>query len=362
MKLTEKQKAVFIIANAYGIGQVKGKKLLESLKEIERLSYDIPSLRKEILCIFGEKEYREICVSASGINFDFIENKYKQKGVGVITIVDDEYPETLRCYDDAPLILYYKGNVELLKTPCFGVVGTRFPTKYGIRVTEDFVAKLSKRFTIVSGMARGIDSCAHRTTLNEKGNTIAVLGCGVDVIYPPENRQLYHDIVENGLIISEYDIGENANSHNFPARNRIISGLSRAILITEAGEKSGTILTLNYALEQGKDVFCVPGSIYNKASMGCNKSILACQTRAVTDVNDIYKEIGMSKTDTIEPSNLQLDINEDIIVNLLAEKGELHFEEIMQYVDLSVPQLNTLLIKMTAIGIITKTKNNYWSI
>ena len=142
----------------------------------------------------------------------------------------------------------------------------------------------------------------------------------------------------------------------------VISGLSRAVLITEAGENSGTMLTLNYALNQGKDVFCVPGSIYNKASAGCNKAIKECQTRLAVNVNDVYAELGMEKTDVSKPSNIQLDVNEDNIINALSRNGEMHFEEILGVVDISVPQLNALLTKMTAIGLITKTKHNYWSI
>lgn len=362
MKLSNKQRAVIILSKTKGIGVVKGRKIIDIVSNLEAIAYDLGSIRSELVAICGEKLYREICVSASGINFDNLERLYTEKGVKIVTVVDDEYPRAMLCYEDAPLLLYCKGDLRLLNVPSFAVVGTRFPTKYGIRVTEDFVEKLVERFCIVSGMARGVDSCAHKMALKERGKTIAVLGCGVDVIYPPENHQLYHDIIENGLIISEYDVGEQANAHNFPARNRIISGLSRAVLITEAGENSGTMLTLKYSLEQGKDVFCVPGSIYNKASTGCNKSIKSCQTRMVTDVNDIYYELGMNKVSNLKPSGLQLDINEDNIVNALTKNGEMHFEELLEVVDLGVSQLNSLLIKMTAIGLITKTKNNYWSI
>ncbi len=361
MKLSEKQKAVLIVASAYGIGTVKGRKLLGST-DLEGIAENLPKYRGIITSILGEKDYGEICVSAAEFDFRELETKLEKANATIVTMLDEEYPKTLACYDDAPLCLYCKGDVRLLNAPCFAVVGTRFPTKYGIRVTEEFTTRLSERFCIVSGMARGVDSCAHRAALNARGKTIAVLGCGVDVVYPPENRALYEEIAEKGLVISEYPLGENAVAHNFPARNRIISGLGRAVLITEAGEKSGTMLTLNYALNQGKDVFCVPGSIYNKASAGCNKAIKECQTRLVIDVNDIYGELGMTKTDVSKPSDIQLDVNEDSIINALNRNGEMHFEEILGVVDLTVPQLNALLIKMTAVGLITKTKHNYWSV
>ena len=361
MKLTEKQKAVLLISSAYGIGIAKGRKLISAVN-LEGITENLPKFRSIITSVLGEKDYREICVRASEINFREEEEKYTKAGVKIVTILDEEYPETLIRYEDAPLCLYCKGDIKLLGRPCFAVVGTRFPTKYGVRVTEEFVSGLSERFCIVSGLARGIDSCAHRTALESGGKTIAVLGCGIDVIYPPENRDLYNNIAEYGLVISEYPLGEGVSAHNFPARNRIISGLSRAVLITEAGEKSGTMLTLNYALNQGKDVFCVPGSIYNKASSGCNKAIKDCQTRLAVNINDIYSELGMSETDITKPSELQLDVNEDNIIKALTKNGEMHFEEILGVVDLSVPQLNSLLIKMTAVKLITKTKHNYWSI
>lgn len=361
MKLTDRQKAVYIVTSAYGIGVAKGRKLLDAVNA-EDVANNLAKCRSTITAMLGERDYREICVSAANADFAELERKLELSKVKLVTILDEEYPKSMLCYEDAPLMLYCKGDASLLNKPSFAVVGTRFPTKYGMRATEEFVAKLSERFVIVSGMARGIDSCAHRTALNSRGKTVAVLGCGADVVYPPENKSLYEEIAEYGLVISEYPLGETATAHNFPARNRIISGLSRAVLITEAGENSGTMLTLNYAINQGKDVFCVPGSIFNKSSAGCNKAIKECQTRLVTDVNDIYSELGMTKTDVSKPSSIQLDVNEDSVLNALAKNGEMHFEEILDVVDLSVPQLNSLLTKMTAVGLITKTKYNYWSI
>lgn len=360
--LTDRQKAIIIINRASGIGKVKAKRVVEELDGRPEVIFDgVDSVRRKLLNVLSEKDYGELCVSLQN-GCDREENLLDKKGIRLVTIADEEYPDSLKVYSDAPVSLYCKGDVSLLKSNIFAVVGTRYPTKYGVRVTEEFVGDLSSRFTIVSGMARGVDSVAHRACLNNFGKTIAVLGCGVDVVYPPENKGLYDEIVERGLVISEYQPGEGANAHNFPARNRIISGLSRGVLVTEAGEKSGTILTINYALEQGKDVFCVPGSIYNQASAGCNKYIKECQSRAVVNVNDIYDEIGMKKVDLTKPSAIQLDVNESAILDELTKTGEMHFEELLQIVDLSVPQLNSLLIKMESVGLITKTKHNYWSV
>ena len=362
MTLTNRQKAVIIINRANGIGLVKAKKIFQILNGKPEVIFDgIATYRQSLLSGLSEKDYCELCVSLEK-GTENEERIFERKNIDVVTILDEEYPKELRLYDDAPVLLYCKGDKALLKSDCFAVVGTRYPTKYGVRVTEDFVSELSSRFCIVSGMARGVDSVAHRACLDNFGKTIAVLGCGVDVVYPPENKGLYDEIVERGLVVSEYAPGEPATAHNFPARNRIISGVSRGVLVTEAGEKSGTILTINYALEQGKDVFCVPGSIYNKASAGCNHYIKDCQSRAVVDVNDIYDEIGLKKVDLTKPSAIQLDVNESAVLDELNRNGEMHFEELLQIVDLTVPQLNSLLIKMESVGLITKTKHNYWSV
>ncbi len=363
MKLTNRQKALLLLDRTSGIGIAKTRKLLAAFNNMPEVIFDgLAQFRNTVLQCVSEKDYGELCLALQETDFDSIEDELTTKKIDIVTILDKEYPKALLCYDDMPLILYCKGNKDLLNMPTFAVVGTRYPTKYGVRVTEDFVGDLVSRFCIVSGMARGIDSIAHTTCLENFGKTIAVLGCGADVIYPPENKGLYDEICERGLIISEYKPGEGVNAHNFPARNRIISGLARSVLVTEAGEKSGTILTINYALDQGKDVFCVPGSIYNQASSGCNRYIKECQTRAVTNVNDIYDELGMTTVNLEKPSALQLDINENAVLEELQKRGEMHFEEIMGCVDLTVPQLNALLIKMESVGLITKTKHNYWSV
>ena len=356
------QKAIYAILHTNGIGNVKGRKIIDTVNKIGIMIEDIDSIKAQLCSVITNNEYNKICETISEIDFDDIENKLEKYDTRLITYRDKEYPQALYKLTDMPLILYCRGNIDLLKSDCFAVVGTRYPTKYGIRICEEFVAKLAERFCIVSGLARGIDSNAHNVTLQNMGSTIAVLGCGVDIVYPSENSNLYKEIIKNGLIISEYDIGMQANPYNFPARNRIISGLSCGILIPEAGEKSGSMITLEYAEKQGISVFCVPGSIYNKASAGCNSSIRECQTRVAVNVNDIYDELGLTRVKVTKVSDMQLDVNEDNILRALEKNGEMHFEELINVVDISVPQLNSLLIRMSAVGLINKTKFNYWSV
>jgi DNA processing protein len=362
MRLTNENRAVYLLLHTQGIGKSKCKKILDSIKKISTILEDINSLRLQLMQVLSEKEYLSLCENVLNTNFTYIEAQLERYDVKVITVLDNEYPKSLYKVEDMPLLLYCRGDISLLQQESFAVVGTRYPTRYGVRATEDFVEKLSERFCIVSGLARGVDAIAHRTCLQSGGKTIGVLGCGVDTIYPTENADLYREIIKVGLIISEYDIGALASSYNFPARNRIVSGLSRGVLVTEAGIKSGTMITINCAEEQGVAVFCVPGSIYNNASGGCNRSIRTCQSRVALDVNDIYDELGLQKVDTSKPSNIQLDVNEDRLMNELTKNGEMHFEELMQIVDLTVPQLNSMLTKLEAVGLINKTKFNYWSV
>ena len=199
------------------------------------------------------------------------------------------YPERLRNIDNPPKQLYCLGNLELLNyEKNIAIIGSRYCSYYGERVTKDFSFNLAKEnVAIVSGLAKGIDSFAHIGALNAKGKTIAVLGSGLDNIYPKENINLAHSIIKNnGLVITEYPLGTLPLKQNFPARNRIISGLSDKILVTEARKNSGTNITVNFALEQGKDIFVIPGNIYSKTSDGTNFMISEGAIPVVS-----YKEI-----------------------------------------------------------------------
>ncbi len=220
--------------------------------------------------------------------------KYMEKyHIGMITILDEDYPRKLRNIYDAPVVLYYKGNRKLLScNKVIAIVGCRNCSKYGENISTKFAHELAKEgICIISGMAKGIDSAAHIGALKEKGKTIAVLGSGLDRIYPSENLKLYNEILENrGVIITEYVIGTNANKMNFPARNRIISGLSDGVIVVEAKEKSGTLITVDFALEQGKDIFVIPGNITSNNSVGTNE-LIKQGARCVTCVEDILDEL-----------------------------------------------------------------------
>lgn len=204
------------------------------------------------------------------------------------TMISNDYPEALKYINYPPFVLYYYGNLECLNKKCIGVIGMRVPSAYGTSVTDRMVSDLVKeKYTIVSGMALGIDAVAHRSAMKNKGHTVAILGSGIDYCYPKRNREIYQEMKEKHLIISEYPGDLVPEKQNFPRRNRIIAGLSSSLLVTEAKIKSGTMITVGHALEQGKDVYCIPSRI--DENIGCN--ILIQQgAKLVNTVKDIIED------------------------------------------------------------------------
>jgi len=211
---------------------------------------------------------------SSGTAFDDAvdqQERLANAGAKLIPLADPRYPALLRDIFDPPLVLFVRGRVELLGTLMLGIVGTRRPTAYGVTVAERLARDLAGAgLTITSGMARGIDTAAHRAVLEASGETIAVFGCGVDEVYPAENRKLSEQIAEQGLIVSEFPMATPAYPQNFPVRNRIISGMSAGVLVVEGGEYSGSAITAKLAAEQNREVFAVPGNITSKMSWGPN--------------------------------------------------------------------------------------------
>lgn len=232
---------------------------------------------------------------ASGCSFeDAVDQQQKalSAGVTLIPIQDARYPARLREIFDPPIVLYARGETELLRSHGIAVVGTRRPTPYGIAAAERLSADLAKTgLSIISGLARGIDTAAHRAALAEEGKTIAVLGCGIDVVYPSENRKLYEEIARRGLLVSEFPLGAPAYPQNFPIRNRIVSGLSLGVVIVEGAQHSGSAITAKLAMDQGREVFAVPGNITSKMSWGPNLLIKDGGAKLVQEWTDITNEL-----------------------------------------------------------------------
>ena len=206
----------------------------------------------------------------------------------IVHLNDKEYPEKLKRIYNPPEYLYWIGYISLLSNTSIAIIGCRNASEYGIKIASIFSNNISKAgVTIISGLARGIDSIAHKSSVKEIGKTIAVMGCGVDIIYPLSNKNIYEDIINNGgLIISEFPLGTNPSRESFPKRNRIISALSDGVLVIEAKKRSGTMITVDYSLEQGKNVYAIPGNIDSPNSVGTNELI---KQGAIMVTN--YKEI-----------------------------------------------------------------------
>ena len=220
-------------------------------------------------------------------------------GATLIPITDPRYPPRLREIFDPPVVLFARGRVELLQSLMLGVVGTRRPTAYGIAAAERLAADLAQAgLTIASGMARGIDTAAHKSALAVGGDTIAVFGCGVDVVYPAENRKLAEELADKGLLLSEFPMCAPAYPQNFPVRNRIISGMSAGVLVVEGAQYSGSSITAKMAMEQQREVFAVPGSIMSKMSWGPNL-LIKQGAKLVQEWNDVVVELSPADRRTL---------------------------------------------------------------
>jgi len=266
----------------------------------------------------------------------------------LITIEDRDYPSKLKLINDSPYGFFYKGNIKKLNEECcVSIVGSRTCSRYGGDLTKIIAEELSaNNINIISGLARGIDTIAHKTAIDNKGYTVAVLGSGIDVVYPRENKHLYNNIVENGgCIISEFSPGTKPLSMNFPIRNRIISGLSDLLVITEAGEKSGSLITATRALEQGKEVIAVPGSIFSEESKGTNKLIKE-GAHVLTEIDDIFYLLGIHRNK--KNKNINDNIKDSIYgdLNKLIDNNPIHIDDIIRLTNIDIKQLYGLLFEM----------------
>jgi len=310
--------------------------------------------------LLGEENYNKMLFSWDD-NFlnNYIRN-FDNMSIKMITLKSEGYPKMLKETLSPPFVLYCKGDTMLLKTVCVAVVGTRRMSKYGKEITYKFTYDIAGAgITIVSGLADGVDSEAHKATLDAKGKTIAVLGCGINSCYPATNKPLYDKIIENaGLIISEYKPNEKVMPYHFPARNRIIAGLSKGVLITEATEKSGSMHTKEYALENNRDLYVVPGRITDIYSKGCNAIIKNCQGVLCLSAEEIINAYGKELTTTKETIVIQANMDEQIILQIL-DTDDVHYDELLSKSGMETKSLNTLLMRMELKGLIKKTGNYY---
>lgn len=292
----------------------------------------------------------------SKVDLDREMARLEESGARALTSSNPEYPRLLRHIPAPPTVIYVKGDVEPLNDLAIGVVGTRRSTSYGDDMARQISGDLAAAgVTIVSGLARGIDTAAHRAALQAGGRTIAVCGCGLDIIYPPQNRRLAGDIVERGALISEYPIGVPPDGPHFPARNRIISGLSRGVLVVEAPRRSGALITTNFALEQGRDVYAVPGSAKSRQSEGCHELIRA-GAALVTRADEILEELNVAASQSAVQSRMVLpetDSERRLLDCVGAEPR--HVNELSVDSGLPIHEVNGTLLTMELKGLVRQS-------
>lgn len=278
---------------------------------------------------------------------------YQRSGFSALTLLDENYPANLRQIDAPPPLIFVRGELFDTDEVAVALVGTRRATSYGREVAHNVATELAQAgVTVVSGLALGVDTVAHRAALEAGGRTIAVLGSGVDQIYPAQNHQLALEIERNGALVSEYPIGTRPMAANFPPRNRIISGLSRSVVIVEASQQSGALITAEFALDQGRELFAVPGSILHPGSSGCNE-LIRNGAAPLLSTNDLLEQLNIMRA--LEQKEVRRTVPADPLEAKLLEYislEPLHIDEIVRRSSLSAPQVTGLLAMMELKGMI----------
>jgi len=290
---------------------------------------------------------------------NFIKDIILKNNIKITTYNKENYPSKLKLYDDSPVVLYYYGNIDMLNTRTnVSIVGSRKNSIYGTNVTKLISKELSiNDINIISGLAKGIDTYAHSTCIENDGFTCAVLGCGIDIIYPKQNKILYEDMKDKGVILSEFPPGTQPYAYNFPVRNRIISQLSDLVIIVEAGIKSGSLITANLALEQGIDVMAVPGSIFSEQSKGCNK-IIKDGAYPLTSIEDIFE---LLKTNYIHSGNNSYILNPgEKKIQELINDSPMHIDDIIKIANIDIKQLYEVLFELQLKNEIMCLSGNYY--
>jgi DNA processing protein len=355
--------------NVPGIGARRFYKLVEYYGSPELLFYATDEDLQTAVKILGDKTFAALREFRRDEELEKARKIMELPELSIITLLSPQYPPLLKSIYDPPPVLYCKGKPLRSDQPAIAIVGSRHSSEYGRRAARKISCDLARSgVTIVSGMARGIDTMAHKGTLDtETGYTIAVLGGGVDYVYPAENASLYHLILDHGTVVSEYPPGTTPVPGNFPARNRIVSGLSCGILVIEAGVKSGALITVDCALEQGREVYALPGNISSPYSQGTNK-LLKDGAKMVTSAEDILEDIR--STFSLETQSLPisprsqaapvLDFFETLVYNALQDEDK-GLEELIQITKMPPGQLNGVLTLMEIKGIIKQLPGKIFS-
>ena len=347
--MTEKEKLIVYLSRLE-ISNKKIEKILSGFKN-EKIEDVLNS--NVLLSALSTDEYQNAVKEFDRLEFENSLKHMEEKGINILTVLTKDYPNKLRDLPDRPVVLYYMGDLNLLNKTSVAIVGTRMPSNYGRMVTEKFSGELAESgIVVVSGLCYGVDEIAHQKTLAVGGKTIAVVGSGFNNIYPAKNTTLAKQIAKEGLLLSEYSPSFKPKRYTFPQRNRIVAGISDGVLITEAGLKSGTLHTKEFALEYGKDMFVVPGSIYSEKSSLPNELIKSGQAQCTTSPNDIIEFYGFANI-CKENKAVQLSFDEKTVLDLLLS-GEKTFDEIVEKTGIAINILNSCLTTLEIRGLIRR--------
>ena len=346
-------------SNFSGIGPIKFKKLLKHFGSAEK-AWNAPSL--DLKQTLGEKLSSKFETFRKEFDIEKYEEGLSKKKINYICLFEKSYPERLRKIKNPPIILYSKGKSDFnLEHKFLAVVGTRKITSYGRTITQMFAGKLAEQgLVIVSGLAIGVDGVAHTACLDSRGITVAVLGNGVDICFPRENQRIYDRILEkNGAIISEYPPGQEPSVGSFPARNRIVAGLSDGILVTEGASDSGSLITANFGLEFGRKVFAVPGPITSSLSAAPLR-LIEKGAKLVVSPDDVIKDLGFKINDLRKDDKkfTGLSKEEKRIIELL-ENESLQFDEIVRRLKMDPSKVGSILSMMEIKGLIKNSGGLY---
>ncbi|GAB4503407.1 MAG: DNA-processing protein DprA [Anaerolineales bacterium] len=334
-----------------GIGAVRFQHLLERFGDARSAWEAETSALAE--AGLGPKLIERLSAVRQQVDLPRLYEQIQSKGIQILTWQDEAYPPRLREISQPPPVLYLRGELLPEDDWAVAIVGTRRITPYGRQVTEQIASFLAGNgVTIVSGLARGVDAIAHQAALHAGGRTLAVLGSGVDHIYPPENRALAEQICEHGALLSDYTPGTPPESANFPPRNRIISGLSMAVIVVEAGETSGALITAEFAAEQGREIFAVPGSILAPQSKGTNK-LIQQGALPLLSANDVIQALNLTRLGQQKAARHVLpgDAVEARLMEALGDEP-LHVDEIRNQTGLPVEKVSATLIMMELKGMV----------
>ncbi|MDD5595662.1 MAG: DNA-processing protein DprA [Candidatus Omnitrophica bacterium] len=343
------------------IGTIRLKKLLQFFTSPQNI---LKAPQEKLIAIYGIGE--KIAAKIHAIREKDLSKELsqaKKEKIEIITQADAQYPENLKNIIDPPIVLYLKGKLKPGDKISIGVVGSRRASFYGLNNAQNFSAQLADHgFTVVSGMARGIDTAAHKGALKNRGRTIAVMGSGFNHLYPEENKALSDQIAENGVVISEFSMNTLPFKHNFPQRNRTISGLSLGVLVVEAAQNSGALITADFALEQGREVFALPGKVDSHTSFGTN-ALIQQGAKLVLTIDDILEEFDFF-INTKEQKNKSMQVEDKqkeipVVYDLISAEP-IQLDELIEKSSLDVQNLSCLLLQLQLGRMIKQLPGKYF--